>query len=137
MSLAASDSLIFNWESPRRRRSLALAGFLFVSFFAHAAGFYVFQIVYPPTLALLRPPARVNLITSASEQGRSLLQWIEAEDPALISTTRRPPDARPYVLPKIEHLPSYTAVEPALKEPPPLQVDLRVPSSQPPKPVPM
>lgn len=133
---ATSEQLIFNWEGPRRR-NLAIAGFLFVSFLAHAGGFYVFQIVYPPTLALLPPPARVNLITPNSEQGRSLLRWVEAEDPALVSTTRRPPDAKAYELPKLQHVPSYSRVEPALKQPPPLEVDLRIPSSQPPRAVPV
>lgn len=133
---ATPASLIFNWEAPRHRK-LAIAGFLFVSFLTHAGGFYIFQIVYPPTLALLPPPARVNLIMPTSEQGRSLLRWVEAEDPALVSATRRPPDAKPYELPKLQHVPSYSAAEPALKEPPPLDVDLRLPSSQPPRAVPV
>jgi len=133
---ATPDLLIFDWGAPRHRKT-AIAGFLCVSFLAHAGGFYIFQIVYPPTLALLPPPARVNLITPASEQGRTLLRWAEAEDPALVSTTRRPPDAKPYELPKLQHVPSYSAAEPALKEPPPLDVDLRVPSSQPPRAVPL
>jgi hypothetical protein len=129
---ATRELLIFNWQRPRRRK-LAIAGFIFVSFLAHAGGFYIFQIVYPPTLALLPPPARVNLITSNSEQGRTLLRWVEAEDPALVSTTRRPPEAKPYELPRLQHVPSYFAIKPALKRPPPLEVDLRVPSSQPPR----
>ena len=35
-------------------------------------------------------------------------------------------------LPKTEHRPSYSAVEPILKELPPLKPDLRIPSSRPP-----
>jgi hypothetical protein len=110
---------------------------LTASFITHAACFYIFQVVYPPTIALLPPPARVNLITAASEEGRTLLRWIEAEDPALASTTRRPADARAYALPNLQHVPSYFATEPALKEAPPKVVDLRAPSSRPPGPVPM
>jgi hypothetical protein len=132
----ATSRLVFNWDAPRRR-NLAIAGFLTASFIAHAACFYIFQVVYPPTIALLPPPARVNLITAASEEGRTLLRWIEAEDPALASTTRRPPDARAYALPNLQHVPSYFATEPALKEAPPVVVDLRTPSSRPPGPVPM
>jgi len=130
------EPLVFDWSAPRRRNA-AVAGFLMASLLIHAAGLYIFQIVYPPTIALLPPPARVNLITSDSEEGRTLLRWIEAEDPAIASTTRRPPDAKAYALPKLQHVPSYFATEPALKEVPPLVVDLRVPSSQPPGPVPM
>jgi len=132
----ATEPLVFNWDPPRRR-NFAIAGFLAASLIAHAACFYIFQIVYPPIVALLPPPARVNLITSNSEEGRTLLRWIDAEDPALASTTRRPPDARAYSLPKLQHVPSYFATEPALKEMPPRIVDLRMPSSRPPEAVPM
>jgi hypothetical protein len=133
--MAANQSLIFNWDSPRRG-NLALAGFLALSLAGHAACFYVFQVVYPPTAALLPPPARVNLITADSEEGRTLLRWIDAEDPALAFTTRRPPEARGYVLPTLEHIPSYFATQPALKQVPPVAVDLSMPHSQPPGAVP-
>jgi hypothetical protein len=83
---------IFNW-SPRRSRKLSLISFIVGSAVLHALCFYVFQVVYPPTIALLPPPARVNLITPETEEGRLLLRWIEAEDPALSSTTQRGPDA--------------------------------------------
>jgi hypothetical protein len=133
---AARESLIFNWEQPRRR-GLALGGFVVASLALHFATLYVFQVVYPPTVTLLPPPARVNLISPATEQGRTLLQWMEAEDPALVSTTRRPADMKALALPPVEHLPSYFAIEPALKEPPPLVADLRIPSARAPAMVPM
>jgi hypothetical protein len=128
--------LIFNWEAPQRRK-LAFTGFLGASVLAHAICFYVFQIVYPPMLSLLPPPARVSVVSPNTEDGRTLLQWIEAEDPALASTTLRPPDTKTYGLPKVEHVPSYSGYEPALKPAPPLIVDLRSPSTRPPGPVPM
>jgi hypothetical protein len=136
MPAAAGQSLIFNWESPRRR-NLAIAGFLMLSLVGHAACFYIFQVVYPPTAALLPPPARVSLITADSEEGRTLLRWINAEDPALAFTTRRPPNEQGYVLPRLEHIPSYFATQPALKQVPPLAVDLSMPDSQPPGAVPV
>jgi hypothetical protein len=77
------------------------------------------------------------LITANSEQGATLLRWVDAEDPALASTTRRPSDAKRYLLGKIEHVPSYFEREPALKEAPPPTVDLRIPSAQAPGPVPV
>jgi len=135
MNASITAPLLFNWEAPRRR-NLAIIGFLIASLAAHAAGFYLFQVVYPPTVSLIPAPQRVNLISANSEQGATLLRWIDAEDPALASTTRKPPDARRYLLGKIQHIPSYFASEPALKEAPPLTVDLRVPSAQPPGPVP-
>ncbi len=131
----ATESLLFSWNSPRRRRAAFLA-FLALSLLAHAVCFYIFQIVYPPTVTLLPPPARVALITPASEEGRTLLRWIDSEDPALAFTTHRPPDARFRALPKVEHVPSYHAMEPTLKELPPLEVDSRAPDSQPPAAVP-
>jgi hypothetical protein len=132
----ATEPLLFSWDSPGRRRAAILA-FIALSLLAHAVCFYVFQVVYPPAVTLLPPPARVALITSASDEGRTLLRWIDAEDPAVAFTTHRPPEARLRALPKVEHAPSYRAMEPTLKELPPLEVDSRSPASQPPSAVPL
>lgn len=131
ISETAAEPLLFSWEPPRRRQ-LALVAFLALSLVAHGLCFYVFQIVYPPIVSLLPPPARITVITSSSEEGRTLLRWINAEDPALAFTTQRPPEARLRALPEVEHVPSYLAVEPALKEIPPEVLNLRIPDSQPP-----
>jgi hypothetical protein len=130
------EPLLFSWDSPRRAK-VAILAFLALSLVAHAFCFYIFQVVYPPTVTLLPPPARVALITPASEEGRTLLRWIDAEDPAVAFTTHRPPEARLRALPKVDHVPSYRAVEPTLKELPPLEVDLRAPDSRPPGAVPI
>jgi hypothetical protein len=127
----AAEPLVFGWDSPRRRRT-ALATFLVLSLMAHALCFYVFQIVYPAPVALLPPPGRITFIAPQSEEGRTLLRWIDAEDPAVAFTTDPPPGARLGALPKTEHLPSYSTVEQVLKELPPLKADLRIPSSRPP-----
>ena len=127
----AGPPLLFNWEAPRRRK-LAIAGFLAVSVFVHAFCFYAFQTIYPPTIALLPAPARVTLLTPSSEEGLTLLRWVEAEDPALASSTQRSPETKSHALPNIEHVPSYFGHEPALQRPPPLIVDLSIPSAQPP-----
>jgi hypothetical protein len=129
VSESIAEPLVFSWDSPRRGR-LAITLFLALSLVAHALCFYIFQIVYPPTIALLPPPARVTFITPASEEGRTLLRWIDSEDPALAFTTRRPPEARLPALPKAEHVPSYSAIQPTLKDIPPLERDLRIPSCQ-------
>jgi len=109
-----------------------LAAFLVLSLVAHALCFYVFQIVYPTPVALLPPPGRVTFIAPDSEEGRTLLRWIDAEDPALAFTTHPAPGARLGALPKTDHVPSYSTVEPILKELPPLKPDLRIPSCRPP-----
>jgi hypothetical protein len=128
---SAAGPLLFSWDSPWGRKA-SITIFLVLSLVGHALCFYIFQIVYPPTVALLPPPARVSLITPDSEEGRTLLRWIDAEDPALAFTTRRVPDATLRALPKTEHMPSYSSIEPTLKDIPSLQHDLRIPSCNPP-----
>jgi hypothetical protein len=130
----AAEPLLFGWDTPGRRRTM-LAAFLVLSLVAHAFCFYVFQIVYPTPVALLPPPARVTFIAPDSEEGRTLLRWIDAEDPAVAFTTHPAPGERLGALPKTEHLPSYSMVGPILKELPPSKPDLRIPSSRPPGPV--
>ena len=131
VSEPVAEQLLFTWDSPRRQSTL-LAAFLVLSLVAHALCFYVFQIVYPTPVALLPPPARVTFIAPDSDEGRTLLRWIDAEDPAVAFTTDRPQGARLGALPKTDHLPSYSRVEPILKELPQLKPDLRLPSSRPP-----
>lgn len=128
--------LLFHWERPRRRK-LAIAGFILASLGLHGLCFLLFQVIYPPTIALLPPPARVSVIAPTSPEARTFLHWLEAEDPALASQTQRPKDARPYLLPKLTHVPSYVAVPPQLKEiPPPAPLRLEQ-AAMPPAPVAM
>ena len=131
---AAANDLVFGWEKPGRGK-WTLSGFILGSLFLHALGFYLFQIVYPPAVALLPPPGRVSLIAPDTDEGRQLLRWLEAEDPALTSTTQLAPDARALTLPTIQHAPSYLGRQPTLKELPPPPPALRIPSARPPAPV--
>jgi hypothetical protein len=128
--------LLFRWERPRRR-SAAIAGFLLASAALHALCFYVFQVVYPPAISLLPPPAQVSVIAPTSDDARAFLHWLDAEDPALASQTQRPADARAFQLPKLAHLPSYLAVPPKLKALPPRRMSEAAPSAMPPGPVPV
>lgn len=133
----ASESdlgLVFAWDQPLRRR-LATTGFLVASVVLHALCFYAFQIIYPPAVALLPPPGRVTVIAPNTEEGRALLRWLEAEDPALASTTQPPADGKSLAMPTIQHAPSYLTRQPALKDGPPSPPDPAVPSAQPPAPV--
>lgn len=134
--LASESNLgfVFTWDQPRSRR-LALAGFLSASFVLHALCFYAFQIVYPPAVALLPPPGRITVIAPNTEEGRVLLNWLEAEDPALASTTQPPADRKSLAMPTIQHAPSYLMRQPTLKEVPPSEPEPAVPSAQPPAPV--
>src|SRR5712671_3993673 len=131
---ATANDLVFRWERPGRGK-WTLSGFLLGSLFLHAFGFYLFQIVYPPAVALLPPPGRVSLISPDTDEGRQVLRWLEAEDPALASTTQPAPDTKALVLPTIQHAPSYLARQPALKDLPSAPPALRIPSAHPPAPV--
>lgn len=136
MNALANDGLVFGWEPPRQRQ-LAILGFLGASAAVHALCFYLFQIVYPPTVALLPPPGRINLISNNTEEGRTLLRWIAAEDPALASTTQRSADAKAFHLPKLNHVPSYLTIRPELQRLPSAPTDVRPRTAQPPSPVPV
>lgn len=131
---ASADDLLFGWEK-RGRGKWTLSGFLLGSLLVHAFGFYLFQIIYPPAVTLLPPPGRVTLIAPNSDEGRQLLRWVEAEDPALASNTQVPPEAKALVLPTIQHAPSYLGRQPALKDLPPAPPALQIPSARPPAPV--
>ncbi len=128
MNASAVAPLVFSWDPPRKRRG-ALIVFLILSVALHALCFYIFQIVYPPTIALMPPPARVTLISPDDPASLALLRWVEAEDPALTTTTQRLPEAKSLVLPPIQHRPSYASHQPKLKTLPPLTPDLSIPSS--------
>jgi len=120
--------LVFSWAPPRKRRR-ALIVFLILSLLLHALCFYIFQIVYPPTVALMPPPARVTLVSPDDPESLALLRWVEAEDPALTTTTQRLPETKSLVLPPVQHRPSYASHQPKLKALPPLLPDLSIPSS--------
>ena len=128
MSAPAAEALVFSWASPRKRWR-ALVIFLILSLLLHAFCFYLFQIVYPPTVALLPPPARVALISPDNPESLALLRWVEAEDPALATTTQRAPDTKSFVLPPIQHRPFYSLHQPKLKTILPLAPDLSIPSA--------
>lgn len=133
---SAPGDLLFRWEPPRRRK-FAIGGFLLASAALHALCFYLFQVVYPPAIALLPPPAQVTVIAPTSPEARSFLSWLDAEDPALASQTQRSPEARAFQLPKLAHVPSYQVIPPKLKEMPIRRTEEAIPSAMPPAPVPL
>jgi hypothetical protein len=128
VSASAVAPLVFGWDPPRKRRR-ALIVFLVLSVALHALCFYIFQIVYPPTIALMPPPARVTLISPDEPESLALLRWVEAEDPALTTTTQRLPESKSLVLPLVQHRPSYASHQPRLKTLPSPAPDLSIPSS--------
>jgi hypothetical protein len=126
----AAAPLLFSWTPPGRRVR-ALIFFLIASLLLHAFCFYLFQIVYPPTVALLPPPARVSVISPDNPESLALLRWVEAEDPALAITTQRAPGTKTFAPPKLQHIPSYATHQPVLKTLPEPAPDLSIPSTGP------
>jgi hypothetical protein len=81
--------LTFAWPK-RRGLSWQLPLFLVLSLFAHAATFFIFQV--DPQRATIPPPApQVSLLTPSTPENKTLLNWIESEDPALGAATAHAP----------------------------------------------
>jgi hypothetical protein len=76
-SLAASaddaERLIFFWNR-RNPGVFWLWGFLVLSLLLHAAGFYLFQVVYPSSGRLEPFPARVLILDEKNASNAVLLQ---------------------------------------------------------------
>ena len=90
MNPADESPLTFHWPE-RREISLALPVFFVLSLLAHAATFYLFQIVYPPSATSATPPAEASFWT-ASTGGSAFQLWLNSEDPALMT---KPAEAAP------------------------------------------
>jgi hypothetical protein len=112
---AEAARLRFDWPA-KSRLPLTLLGFCAFSLFCHALAFYLFQIVYPPPVAVAPPPAQVTLLDTMHAPHEALLQWIDAEDPARIFL---PEPILPRGLMEMPYRPSYSDVviapQPALE----------------------
>lgn len=98
------------------------SGFPYVLFFcvfgsllAHAATFFLFQVVYPQRVTIPQPAPRVSLLTPSSAENIALLRRIEAEDPALVANDN--PTAPPG-LASVRYQPSYLSPRTAPLGPP-------------------
>ena len=96
--------LIFRW--PERTASLLFPGLLILSVAIHTFAFFIFQVVYPPTVASAPPRAQVTLLTPGTPHSDALLRWVEAQDPA---TAGRIQEIAPKGLEEIRYTPSYEA----------------------------
>ena len=103
--------LIFRW--PERTASLLFPGLLILSVAIHTFAFFIFQVVYPPTVASAPPRAQVTLLTPGTPHSDALLRWVEAQDPA---TAGRIQEIAPKGLEEIRYTPSYEAARMPLKE---------------------
>jgi hypothetical protein len=103
---AESQTLLFRWAKGRRFSFLA-AGLLLFSFFAHAAAFFVFTVVYPARVTIPTPAPQVTVLSPSNPDHQALLRWIEAEDPALVANTA---SILPPKLLQVEYRPSYQTI---------------------------
>jgi len=98
-----NPDLTFHWPVEK--------GFPFILFVcvagslaAHAATFFLFQVVYPQRVTIPQPAPHVSLLTPSSPENIALLRWIEAEDPALIASGNSAP---PKNLAEVAYRPSF------------------------------
>ena len=96
----------FAWDIPRKL-AVVLPGFLFLSLLAHAATFFLFQIVYSGRVTIAAPPPSVSLLDPTRPEHQALLRLIEAEDPAPVASAQA---AVPAALLGVPYVPSYATV---------------------------
>lgn len=109
--MSGREALTFHW--PERGISFLFIGFLLLSLFIHLSGFYLFQIVYPPSGPMAPPPATITVLDPANPSHTTLLSWIESEDPALVAA---PQAVDPPQLLDVRYPPSYAGrrIEPGV-----------------------
>ncbi len=95
--------LTFEWPL-RGKISPYLPTFFFLSLLLHAFGFYVFQVVYPTHVSIAPPPAVVSFLTPNTPENIALLQWVIAEDPAVVAA---PHEVLPTHLLELPYKPSF------------------------------
>lgn len=81
---ASGPPLTFHWPE-REGFSWLLFGFVLLSFAAHAASFFLFQVVYPQRATLPRRAPQLHLLAGATPEERAMIEWIDAEDPSLVA----------------------------------------------------
>ena len=103
--------LTFRW--PERTASLLLPALFLLSIGIHGLALFVFQVVYPPSVASAPPPALVTILTPDTPQGAALLRWVEVQDPALAA---RVEEVAPTRLGGVAYTPSYATAQTPLRE---------------------
>lgn len=74
---------IFDWRKSQWNYRLPVL--IAISLFGHIFCFYIFRVVYPTTTNLLPPSAQVNVLDPDNPQDKSLLDWVEMNNPANVS----------------------------------------------------
>lgn len=142
---AAEKSFVFDWS--RENRGERLPFLLGISLLGHMLCFYLFQVVYPTTTAVLPRSAEVTVLDPNRPQDRGIQEWAESNNPATASAPELNSDLIAKVVPPYHPISSTLTPElmpmipPAVKKAgPPLVIapddllPLRPPPQNPTKP---
>jgi TonB family protein len=100
---------IFDWrKSQWNYRLPVLIG---ISLFGHIFCLYIFHVVYPTTTTLLPPSAQVTVLDPNNPQDKSLLDWVEMNNPANVSAPRFDPRLVAQLAPQYKPIYSSLSVE--------------------------
>jgi TonB family protein len=100
---------IFDWRKSRwNYRLTVLIG---ISLFGHIFCLYIFRVVYPTTTTLLPPSAQVIVLNPNNPEDKSLLDWVEMNNPANVSAPRFDPRLVAQLAPQYKPIYSSLSVE--------------------------
>ncbi len=119
MNNKSDGNTIFHW-SVLQKLMPPLLWLLPLSFAVHAFGFYLFQVVYPPSLSLRPPAAEVTLDLSGQEFNVQTANWLAAEDPALIASVNLKNPNVNELLESSMYVPTFHSVTTRTAELPPI-----------------
>ncbi len=101
--------VIFTWAD-REGSSWWLAAFIFLSFLAHSAAFFLFQGKDPAAPRTIRTAPLVQILSATNDpatqspENDALLRWIATHDPALVANIQT---VEPQGLLNVPYLPSF------------------------------
>ena len=104
--------VIFTWAD-REGSSWWLAAFIFLSFLAHSAAFFIFQGKDPAATRTIRTAPLVQILSATSDsaahsqENDALLRWIATHDPALVAKIQT---VEPKGLLNVPYLPSFQSL---------------------------
>ncbi|MBV9672536.1 MAG: energy transducer TonB [Verrucomicrobia bacterium] len=94
---AADTPFVFDWGKENLGQRLPFL--LGMSFLGHMVCFYLFQVVYPTTTAILPRSAEVTVLDPKRSQDREIQEWAESNNPATASAPELGSDLIAKVMP--------------------------------------
>jgi hypothetical protein len=102
---------IFDWR--KARWDYRLPVLIAISLLGHVLCFYLFHVAYPTTTSLLPPSAQITVLDPNSARDRSLLDWLEVNDPTTVSAPPFDPNLVSKLVPRYK--PSFSRLATELK----------------------